>query len=591
MTLIAGMLSRNDRPLTDAGCASLRQAISRHPADEVRAFRDRLSYFAKVDVEAFDEPGFYRDASGALSLLAGEPLLGTEDSSSSSKRIGGRLRDLTAIHEQCLKSNWNVLREAGGTFCVVHYQPRRGSLTLMADKLGIRPLYFWVDKDLIVFASTLRILEEFSLVPKKMDLRAVTEVVAFGAPLADRTPYAGISLLKAAEIMQVTSEGTSRSCYWRWDEIEVANDPEPARLAIVHDCFQAAVSRRNRNDQATVAYLSGGLDSRCTVAALRERGTRVRTFNFAKPGTQDYAFGNQFAAKIASEHASMPREEVGNTADFSSLMAIALGRSNHGQWPAERPRLVWSGEGGSVLLGHVHLSESQVASMRAGNIDQAIEDYMQREQIDLPVKLFRPQILEHVRDVIRQGVKEELDQLHADDAGRNLYLFLLHNDQRRKLMSHFENIDLHRLEFQLPFFDAGFLASVLATPLDRCLGHKFYVKWLSCFPPAVKTVPWQAYPGHEPCPLPVEDELGYQWDEKFQARERMAQRRTLLARASKLLSAPDFPHEILSKRNLRLAAWAHLTGWRDYEYAIGAAQTYYEYWKNCNGKLAWPSVI
>src|SRR6266550_369128 len=172
MTLIAGILSRNGRPLADSACASLRQAISRNPVDKVQAFRDGRSYFAKVDIEAFREPGFFMDAGGALSLLAGEPLLSNRDNSSN------RLQDLTTIHEQCLQNNPNIFREADGTFCVVHYQPRTATVSLIADKLGIRPLYFWIDDNLLVFASALRILEDFPIVPKSMDLRAVTEIAA-----------------------------------------------------------------------------------------------------------------------------------------------------------------------------------------------------------------------------------------------------------------------------------------------------------------------------------------------------------------------------------------------------------------------------
>jgi asparagine synthase (glutamine-hydrolysing) len=590
MTLIAGMLSRHNRPLAASACASLRQVISRNPVDEVKAFRDRRSYFAKVDLEAFQEPGFFVDASGALSLLTGEPLLGNGNSSSGSSRLGSRLQDLTAIHAQCLKNNWSALREADGTFCVVHYQPQTGSLTFIADKLGIRPLYFWIDDDLCVFASALRILEDFPLVPKKMDLRAVTEVVALGSPLADRTPYAGVCLLKAAEIVQVTNERTSRSSYWRWDEIETVNDPEPVRLATVYERFQGAVSRRNRNDRATAAYLSGGLDSRCIVAAMCHNGVGVRTVNFARPGTQDYYFGNDFAEKIGSSHESIPKERGDSIPDYSSLMARTLTGSNHDQWPAERPRLVWSGEGGSVLLGKVYLSESIVASMRAGNIEGAIEEYLQRGHAHVPPKLFRSQIIESLRDVIKQGIREELNELHAEDAGRNFYLFLMHNDQRRKLIAHFENIDLHRLEFQLPFFDGGFLASVMATPLDWCLRHRFYVKWLSFFPPAVTTVPWQAYPGHEPCSLPIPKELAYQWDDTYQAQEDATQKQRVIKQATELLRSIDFPDQILNRRNLRLATWIHSKGWRDYRYAIEAAQTYYAYSKKCGGEFTF-SVI
>src|SRR5229473_1384877 len=201
MTLIAGIFSRHNQPLADSDCANLRQTISRNPADEVRTVRDRKSFFARVDIGAFCEPGAFTDPHGAFSLLAGEPLLGDDWSS--------RLQDLTDIHNQAVRNNWSVLRKAEGTFCLVHYQPQTGTLCLVADKLGIRPLYFYIDDNRVVFATALRILEDLSFVPKKMDLRAVTEVVALGAPLADRTPYAGISLLKSGEIVQITSDRIS----------------------------------------------------------------------------------------------------------------------------------------------------------------------------------------------------------------------------------------------------------------------------------------------------------------------------------------------------------------------------------------------
>jgi asparagine synthase (glutamine-hydrolysing) len=576
MTLIAGIFSRTEQPLAHPDCESLRQLISRNPIDQVKTFKDNRSFFASVDIGAFCEPGSFIDANGALSLVAGEPLL----------RNGGlgRLEDLRVIH-QALRNNWSVLREAEGTFCLVHYQPETGTLFLAADKLGNRPLYLWIDEQRVVFATALRILEGLSFVPKKMDLRAVTEVVAFGAPLGDRTPYSDIFMLKPAEIVAITDSDISRKYYWRWDEIAATQNSESECLARVYDRFQNATRRRNRNDKISAAYLSGGLDSRCVVAALYDLGVRTCTVNFARPGSQDYYFGNDFAEQIGSVHLSIPKERGDSIPDYSSLMAQTLRKLKQEEWPAERPRLVWSGEGGSVLLGHVHLNESIVESMRAGKTDRAIEAYVQREQIDVPVKLFQPKVLASVGDVIAQGIREELDHLHAEDPGRNFYLFLMRNDQRRKLTGHFENIDLHRLEFQLPFFDGEFLTSVMATPLDWCLRHKFYLKWLSYFPPPVAAVPWQAYPGHEPCPLPVPAELTYQWDSAYQAEEEASQKQKVIAQAGQLLRSIDFPRYILKKRNLRLATWMHSRGWRDYKYAIEAAQTYHRYAQKCGGEF------
>jgi asparagine synthetase B (glutamine-hydrolysing) len=584
MTLIAGIVSRRNLPLPESACASLAQSISRNATDEVMVFRDRSSYFAKVDIGAFGEPGFYVDATGSLSLLTGEPLLADSDDAARASR----LQDLITLHDQFLENNWDVLGQADGTFCVVNYQPASGTLTLVADKLGVRPLYFWLNDEFIVFASALRILEECSLVPRKMDLRAVTEMVGLDVALADRTPYAGVFLLKPAEILQLRDGKTSRHCYWRWDEIEVSRESEPSRLATVHDCFQSAVKRRLGSDTSTAAFLSGGLDSRCTVAALRANGVRVQTVNFARPGSQDYSFGNQFAEEIGSNHQSLPKEQGDRVPDYSLLMAQALANNDFGRKhgrAAEHSQLVWSGEGGSQLLGHIHFNQSMVELMRAGDADGAIDEYLQREQVHIPDKLFRQHVVENARAVIKQGIREELSQRHAADAGRNFYLFLVLNEQRRKLMGHFENIDLHRLEFQLPFFASRFLAAVLATPLDLCMRHKFYVKWLSQFPAAVTAVPWQVYPGHEPCPLPISAELGYQWDDDYQAREGAAQRQRVLKQAAQMLHAADFPDQILSRRNLRLAAWIHARGWRDYRYAIEAAQTYHAYAKKCGGEF------
>jgi asparagine synthetase B (glutamine-hydrolysing) len=518
-------------------------------------------------------------------LLAGEPLL--SDPNTLTRK--NRLQDLTTIHEQALKSNWKCLRDADGAFCIVHYQPQTGTLSLIADKVGTRPLYFWLDHDLVVFASALRILEGLPIVPKKMDLRAVTEIAALGAPLADRTPYVGIFLLKPAEILQIRNEATTRSTYWRWDEVKTENDSEAARLATVYDRFQSAIKRRSGNDSATAAYLSGGLDSRCIVAVLCKPGLRVRTVNFARPGTQDSYFGNDFAEKIGSVHESKPKESGDDIPDYSSLMAKALRGFTQGQ-PAERPQLVWSGNGGSGVLGGVALGESVLALMRDGKVDTAIAEYLQSGQKNLPVKLFRPEVLKSLSDVTRQGIREELNELQFEDAGRSFSLFLIHNEKRRTLMAHFESIDLHRLEFQLPFFDAEFLTSVIATPIEWILGHRFYNKWLALFPAAVTEVPWQAYPGHEPCPLPLPDELVCQWDDSYRAEENASQRQRLIEQASELLRAADFPAQILNKRKLRMATWIHSLGWRDYGYAIEAAQTYYTYAKKCSGNFALPNL-
>jgi hypothetical protein len=224
--------------------------------------------------------------------------------------------------------------------------------------------------------------------------------------------------------------------------------------------------------------------------------------------------------------------------------------------------------------------------MRQDRIESVVDEFVQTEATQVPSKLFRPRVLDNAMEIVRQGVREELTRFQADDPGRHVCLFLLFNDQSQKLNGHFENIDLHRLEFQLPFFDGALLKTIFETNVDWLLQHKFYGKLLTWFGREVTSVPWQSYPGHEPCPLPIPAELSYQWNEDYQAREHAAKRRRMVERASRLLRSVDFPSRILDKRKLRLAAWIHSAGWRDYQYAIEAAETYSRYSSICNGEFS-----
>jgi len=577
MSLVAGILNRHDRPVPDSICSSLAQSVSRHPDDVVETIRKPNAFFAKLDNGAFGSNGVL-ESDEAISLLTGEPLL--------ERASSDRHKDLGILNEDLRERQFDRLRDASGAFTLAHFRSQPASLTLISDKCALRPLYFWISDEVVVFASALRIIEACSLVPKKMDLRGVTEIVALNTTLGDRTPYIDVHRLTPGQIVEITGDRVQYKSYWRWDRIDSTGESEAARLEAVHDAFAHAISLRMGNEQSTSAFLSGGLDSRLIVAALRERGTRVHTVNFALTGTQDQFLGDEFARQAGSIHRSIPREPGDQVPDYSSLMAGVLKNWNR---DCERPSVVWSGEGGSTTLGFVRFTESIVEQLRSGQVDSVIDWFVRDEATQIPTRMFRPQVLDDAMDTVRQGVREELCKFDAADPAWNLYLFLTLSDQARKLTRYFENIDLHRLEFQAPFFDPNLLQAVLASRLDWFLRHKFYHKLLPHFGAAAARVAWQSYPGHEPCPLPIPANLTYQWNQQHWESERSVKRQNIVARALRLLRESDFPNHILDRRKLRVAAWIHSTGWRDYQYAIEAAETYSRYSSICNGEFTLPA--
>ena len=145
--------------------------------------------------------------------------------------------------------------------------------------------------------------------------------------------------------------------------------------------------------------------------------------------------------------------------DSDAKVAATLARTPWGssqarqQQPMPRPQLAWSGDGGSVGVGHVYITKEIVNLLRAGNLAAAVQKYLNRERAHVLLRLFKADLAGQLVGFPFEGVRQELQALHAPDPGRNFHLFLMLNDQRRHLAKHFEHLDLHRVEFHLPYFE------------------------------------------------------------------------------------------------------------------------------------------
>jgi hypothetical protein len=323
------------------------------------------------------------------------------------------------------------------------------------------------------------------------------------------------------------------------------------------------------------------MDSRCIVAALRKKMLKVFTFNFSLPDTQDMQFAAEFAEKIGAIHTTTIRPI---NPDWSMLMAAELKTlyQNHSS-EITRPKLIWSGDGGSVCLGHVHLSKEIIELMRLKEYKRAITTFILQEKYQLPIKIFKKKYANILSEIPQISIQEELNDINCNDPGRSFFLFLLFNDQRKHLFQHFENIDINRIEYHLPFFDGEFLEPICQCPIDECLYHSFYTKFFHLFPETIYSVPWQTYPGHEPCTLQSFKSTAYQWGCDHLEKTRKDNKRDSLKKADKLIKSSDFP-DLFSKNKLIMAKTAYEIGLRNYEYLIEVVSLYSRIWGICAGK-------
>ncbi|HED38209.1 MAG TPA: hypothetical protein ENI76_08190 [Ignavibacteria bacterium] len=469
-------------------------------------YSDDNVFVISYDAGAFKCPAVIEDDIG-FTLAVGDPII----RSSANKN---RLDDTQNIHESFRLGNSESLHKARGVFAGVHYNRNDKFLRIFSDKLGVRPVFYYLDQNILLFSSVFLYFERLSFLSLTEDIEGLAEDVAF-ISLADRTPYNNIKRILPAELLEVKNGQFSRRCYWDWGRLSgksyISSISEPVQSA--YNAFDEAVSLRLGDEKNAIAFLSGGLDSRCITALVKRKVGGLNTFNFATEQSQDGVLAQLYAEKLHSNHYETKEKKR----SFSNLSQSIADASKHvfesSVNSPKYPHLVWSGDGGSVSAGFVYLNKEIILLLNENKVEEAVECFLSSNNIGLPFRFFSAAYKDSMKSLLKNNICKELAALKNVETDRKLYLFLMFNDQRRHLHLHFETIGKHKTEFLLPFFDANFLRIMFSISMEDGLYHGFYMKWFEKFPVFASETPWQTYPKHEQCPLKMPENLSYQWDD------------------------------------------------------------------------------
>jgi asparagine synthase (glutamine-hydrolysing) len=163
-----------------------------------------------------------------------------------------------------------------GDFAFAIWDQRQQRLMLARDRVGVRPVYYAVRDGGIAFASEVKALLQVPGIDAALDPIALDQMFTFWFPLAPRTPFKDIAELPPAHVLLASRDGITTKQYWRFEYPDAAEDrpvtpAEEAKLTEeVRELLLDAVRIRLRADVPIGAYLSGGLDSSITTAAIRK---------------------------------------------------------------------------------------------------------------------------------------------------------------------------------------------------------------------------------------------------------------------------------------------------------------------------------
>lgn len=183
-----------------------------------------------------------------------------------------------------------------GCFNIAIWNIRHRELTLFTDRCGgIRPIYYYLGREFLVFGSTAKAVVAHSRVPREVDPVGLDQMFAFAHPIAPRTLFKGVSVLPGGTFLRCCRGQAEIGRYWQRTPFRDTGEDAESLSRRYFKTLEGAVERVIDKRSELGVFLSGGVDSAALVSLIRRAGCdRLKTF-FVNTG--DAADGDREATR------------------------------------------------------------------------------------------------------------------------------------------------------------------------------------------------------------------------------------------------------------------------------------------------------
>jgi asparagine synthase (glutamine-hydrolysing) len=198
-----------------------------------------------------------------------------------------------------------------GMFAIAVWDKRQRKLILARDRLGIKPLYYAVNGDRLLFGSEIKAVLHDSD-KQEIDLQALHDYLSFNYIPGPGTIFKQIRSLPPAHILTCAKGATTVAPYWELTYPMGSNGKvrsEESYCEELHELLKLTIKQHLISDVPLGVFLSGGLDSSTLVALMSQVSSqRIATFSI---GFEDQSYNElAYAKAVAKEYDTTHHELV-----------------------------------------------------------------------------------------------------------------------------------------------------------------------------------------------------------------------------------------------------------------------------------------
>lgn len=275
--------------------------------------------------------------------------------------------DTEVIIAAYLKWGISCVEKFNGMFAIALFDREDESFYLVRDRIGKKPLYYWLSGDGIVFASELKPIFACPGFDKKIRTEVIPRYLYHQYINAPDTIFENVYKLEPGAVLQFQAGRKSTWKYWDVKDVyhrmknQPVTDYEEAKEEL-KDLLRRSVSLRMIADVPLGTFLSGGYDSSLVTAIAQElKEEPVKTFSigFNEEKYNEAKYAKEVAKHLGTNHteiyisekemldlvASIPKyydEPFADSSQIPSMLVAELARKD--------VTVVLSGDGGDEFF-------------------------------------------------------------------------------------------------------------------------------------------------------------------------------------------------------------------------------------------------
>ncbi len=192
----------------------------------------------------------------------------------------------------------DFVKQLNGIFAFVIFDPIKNMTLLYRDRSGVKPLFYSLIGDGIVFSSEIKGIFAYPGITPQLDKEGLNEVFSIGpAKTYGKGVFKGIDELLPGHYMTISEAGIHLTCYWKLVS-HVHEDDYETTVEKTKELLIDSIKRQMVSHVPICSFLSGGVDSSIVTAVcaaeLAKKGEQMNTFSFDFVGNDKFFKASSF---------------------------------------------------------------------------------------------------------------------------------------------------------------------------------------------------------------------------------------------------------------------------------------------------------